>query len=121
MTRPMSIILLLLIAGLAPCARSALSTCGMAGDKCSMPRDCCEAHECVEGDWAVSSDYSCQRVGERPSEHEYKERLRKFYAAHNEAKLSGGDLALVATLEKWKGREERLFHVLHQKYSRDEL
>lgn len=90
----------------------------MSGDKCSVPRDCCEAHECVEGDWAISSDYACQRVGEKPAAHEYVERLRTFYAERNPAKLSGGDLVLEATMAQWDGREERLFHVLRQKYPR---
>ena len=90
----------------------------MAGDKCSMPRDCCEAHHCTEGDWAVSSDYHCERVGNKPELLEYVRRLRAFYQEHNPDRLIGGDLTLEATLAKWEGREERLFHILRQKYKR---
>ena len=32
-----------------------------------MPRDCCENHECAEGDWAETTDYVCKRVGEKPT------------------------------------------------------
>ena len=109
---------LVLLMSLFSVPTSAISTCGMTGDKCSMPRDCCEAHECAEGDWAVSSDYSCQRVGEKPSAEQYAERLRAFYAEHNPQKLQGGKLSLETTLAKWEGREERMFHVLHEKYAR---
>jgi len=89
----------------------------MEGDKCSMPRDCCSAHECIEGDWGTSTDFTCQRVGEKPSIGVYKERMRAVYeAASVDWRRNGGDLALESTLSKWEGREERLFHVLLQKY-----
>ena len=52
--------------------------CGMGGDKCSMTRDCCQAHECVEGEWAETTDYVCRRVGEKPSLAQYAERLKLF-------------------------------------------
>ena len=107
---------LLLLSSLHQFAAAAVSTCGMAGDKCSMPRDCCEAHECVEGDWAETSDYSCQRIGTKPLLSEYTQRLSDFYTKYNPEKLKGGNLALAETLRKWEGREERLFHVLAQKY-----
>ena len=106
-------------------SRAVIATCGMTGDKCSMPRDCCEAHECVEGDWALSTDldFSCQRQGEKPTVQAYVDRLDAFYAQHNPEKARGGRLALEATVTKWDGREERLFHALAQKYSprREEL
>ena len=113
----------LVVLGWLSVATTAVSTCGMSGDKCSMPRDCCEAHECAEGDWAVSSDYACQRIGQKPTRDAYVERLRAFYAQHNPEKLRGSNLALDNTLTKWEGREERLFHVLKGKYGRghDEL
>ena len=106
---------LLLLSSLHQFAAAAVSTCGMAGDKCSMPRDCCEAHECVEGDWAETSDYSCQRIGTKPLLSEYTQRLSDFYTKYNPEKLKGGNLALAETLRKWEGREERLFHVLSRK------
>ena len=56
------------------------STCGMAGDKCSMPRDCCENHECAEGDWAETTDYVCKRVGEKPTVLQYAHRLKEICA-----------------------------------------
>ena len=115
-----------MLVGQLAISNTAIVTCGMAGDKCSMPRDCCEAHDCVEGDWATSSDYTCQRIGEKPDGDAYVERLRAFYKKYPETfeeKLHGGsNMALEATLAKWEGREERLFHVLRQKYEKqDEL
>ena len=100
---------------------SQLGTCGMEGDKCAMPRDCCEAHACVEGDWGTSSDYSCERTGPKPTEAQYVERLRNFYQRHNPRKAHW--LAVEEAVRKWAGREERMFHVLRQKYNvgKDEL
>ncbi|KAG7390986.1 hypothetical protein PHYPSEUDO_006121 [Phytophthora pseudosyringae] len=42
----------------------------------------------------------------------YRDKLATFYQQHNPAKLSSVD----ATLEKYKGREDRLFAMLEQKY-----
>ena len=117
MSRDARVAFLLLLSSLHQFAAAAVSTCGMSGDKCSMPRDCCEAHECVEGDWAETSDYACQRIGTKPLLSEYTQRLSEFYTKHNPEKLKGSNLALAETLRKWEGREERLFHVLAQKYS----
>ena len=114
---PRLALLLLAFASLLQSAGATVSTCGMAGDKCSMPRDCCEAHECAEGDWAESSDFACQRVGKKPLLSDYVKRLGEFYTKFNPDKLKGGNLALANTIRKWEGREERLFHVLKQKYS----
>ena len=91
----------------------------MDGDKCSMPRDCCEAHECTEGDWSANTDYACRRIGHKPSDAEFVQRLRRFYQRHNPEKLGrlGADAVLESMLDKWRGREERLFYALRQKYS----
>eukprot|EP00966_Prymnesium_polylepis_P088210 2041588-Prymnesium_polylepis.1 len=80
-----------------------------------MPRDCCEGFVCEEGDWAVSSDYSCRRSGTPRSREENKEKLREYYEERypDDAAL---EAALEAALNKWKGREELMFHVLRQKY-----
>eukprot|EP00967_Tisochrysis_lutea_P056290 scaffold71028_cov31-Tisochrysis_lutea.AAC.1 len=115
--RPTTVLLLLSAAPLVWAAEP--SKCGMGGAKCAMRRDCCEAHDCVEGDWAETSDYTCERVGPKPSEVEYLNRLRKFYELHNPSKASDA-LELETTLAKWKDREELLFHVLRQKYISDD-
>ena len=74
----------------------------------------------MEGDWAVSSDYSCERVGPKPTENNYIEQLQAFYRRHNPKKA--GRLECEAAMAKWVGREERLFFVLRQKYKvKDEL
>tara|TARA_B110001450_G_scaffold24277_1_gene21509 strand:+ start:188 stop:400 length:213 start_codon:yes stop_codon:yes gene_type:complete len=56
------------------------------------------------------------RLGSKPSTGEYMTQLRNFYEKHAPEKLSGGDLKLEALITKWNGREERLFHVLYEKY-----
>jgi hypothetical protein len=90
----------------------------MSGAKCAMRRDCCEAHDCVEGDWAETSDYSCQRVGDKPTDAEYLERLKRFHELHNPSK-EANVLELESTFTRWKEREELLFHILTQKYESD--
>lgn len=97
------ILLLLLASGCA----AEFSKCGMGGDKCSMPRDCCEAHVCAEGDWAENSDFMCMRDGDKPSDEEYLTRLRVFYSERGSRALRD-DVFLQSTLTKWSGREELL-------------
>ena len=81
-----------------------------------------EAHECAEGDWAKTTDYTCQRIGARPTPEEYAKRLHAFYLRHAPEKAQGGTLRVEELLRKWDGREERMFHVLRQKYGvKDEL
>mmetsp|Transcript_7314 Transcript_7314/g.12330 ORF Transcript_7314/g.12330 Transcript_7314/m.12330 type:complete len:128 (+) Transcript_7314:29-412(+) len=100
---------------------SALTSCAMDGEKCSVPRDCCSPFECTEQDWAVTSDYLCMRKTPKPTNAEYIERLRRFYESVNPGKAAN-ELNLVNVLQKWEGREERMFHVLREKYHvHDEL
>ena len=108
---------------------SALSSCALEGERCSLPRDCCDGFECAEGDWATTTDFTCKRTGPVPSHEEYSQRLADFYRSQGLTCPDSGDCvlppslekkvtpeALAATLAKWKGREERMFHVLRQKY-----
>lgn len=85
----------------------AVSSCGMEGKPCSMPRDCCDGLACQEGDWAETSDFTCRRTGPKPGRDEYKGRLREYYVSRfpDEAAL---EEFLDSTLAKWDGREELL-------------
>ena len=107
-----------LFAVLLLCLRSslAITSCGLEGKKCSMPRDCCEGFVCEEGDWAVSSDYSCRRKTPPRSREDNKAALREYFEYKRYEGDEAMEAALEAALNKWQGREELMFHVLRQKY-----
>lgn len=109
----------------AAAAAAGVKKCGMEGDECSPTRKCCSAHECVEAKRADGKlAFMCQRTGKKPAFEEYVKRLRKFLLKHHPKKLTARSRAeelsvsvwLEQTVERWHGSEERLFHILGEKY-----